>query len=64
MQTYSHHNQTCFRAPQRISITLSYHVAEALVMRSQQEGRSVSNLSAFLLESAINQHEQGQSHSY
>lgn len=39
-----------FRAPQRISITLPQHVFEALVERSLLEGRSLSNLSAYLLE--------------
>ena len=40
------------RQPRRISITLSYHVHEALLSRSEEEGRSVSNLCAFLLEEA------------
>ena len=38
------------RQPRRITITLSYHVHEALLTRSEEEGRSVSNLCAFLLE--------------
>lgn len=41
------------RQPRRISITLSYHVHEALVRRSDEEGRSVSNLCAFLLEDSL-----------
>jgi macrodomain Ter protein organizer (MatP/YcbG family) len=41
------------RQPRRISITLSYHVHEALLNRSEEEGRSVSNLCAFLLEDAL-----------
>jgi hypothetical protein len=41
------------RQPRRISITLSYHVHEALLSRSEEEGRSVSNLCAFLLEDAL-----------
>ncbi|MFM2080588.1 MAG: hypothetical protein RLZZ219_1270 [Cyanobacteriota bacterium] len=41
------------RQPRRISITLSYHVHEALLTRSEEEGRSVSNLCAFLLEDAL-----------
>jgi hypothetical protein len=41
------------RQPRRISITLSYHVHEALLSRSEDEGRSVSNLCAFLLEDAL-----------
>jgi hypothetical protein len=41
------------RQPRRISITLSYHVHESLLNRSEEEGRSVSNLCAFLLEEAL-----------
>jgi hypothetical protein len=41
------------RQPRRITITLSYHVHEALLARSDEEGRSVSNLCAFLLEDAL-----------
>ncbi|MCP9777316.1 MULTISPECIES: ribbon-helix-helix domain-containing protein [unclassified Cyanobium] len=41
------------RQPRRISITLSYHVHEALIRRSDEEGRSVSNLCAFLLEDSL-----------
>ena len=44
------------RQPRRISITLSYHVHEALLTRSEEEGRSVSNLCAFLLEDALREH--------
>ena len=42
-----------FRSPQRISITLPYGIYQKLLERSDLEGRSLSNLSAFLLESAI-----------
>lgn len=45
------------RQPKRISITLSYHVHEALLTRSEEEGRSVSNLCAFLLEDALRDHQ-------
>ena len=41
------------RQPRRISITLSYHVHEELLKRSEDEGRSMSNLCAFLLEDAL-----------
>jgi len=41
------------RQPRRVSITLSYNVHEALIKRSDEEGRSVSNLCAFLLEDAL-----------
>ena len=42
-----------FRSPTRITITISYGTYERLIHRSNEEGRSLSNLSAFLLESAI-----------
>lgn len=41
------------RQPRRISITLSFQVHEALLCRSEEEGRSLSNLCAFLLEEAL-----------
>ena len=41
------------RQPRRISITLSYQVHEGLLSRSEEEGRSLSNLCAFLLEEAL-----------
>ncbi|MEB3165541.1 MAG: hypothetical protein VKO65_02605 [Cyanobacteriota bacterium] len=41
------------RRPVRISITVSLLVHDALVARSTAEGRSLSNLAAFLLESAL-----------
>jgi hypothetical protein len=47
------------RQPRRISITLSYHVHEALLSRSEEEGRSVSNLCAFLLEDALRDSNRG-----
>jgi hypothetical protein len=39
-----------FRAPTRITITLPYSTYQRLIDRSDQEGRSLSNLAAFLLE--------------
>ncbi|MFM7312725.1 MAG: ribbon-helix-helix domain-containing protein [Cyanobium sp.] len=41
------------RQPRRVSITLSHYVHEALLSRSEEEGRSVSTLCAFLLEEAL-----------
>lgn len=41
------------RHPQRICITLPHHVFEALLQRSAEEGRSMSNLSAYLLELSL-----------
>ena len=42
-----------FRSPKRISITIPHNAYEHLLRQSDQEGRSLSNLAAFLLESAI-----------
>ncbi len=42
-----------FLNPRRISITLPYHSFCALQQRSDYEGRSLSNLAAFLLETAL-----------
>ena len=41
------------RQPRRISITLSFHMSEALLNRSLEEGRSLSNLCAYLIEEAL-----------
>ncbi len=43
------------RQPRRISITLSYQVFQTLLNRSEEEGRSMSNLCAFLLEQVLHQ---------
>ena len=43
-----------FRHPRRISITLPHHVACSLQQRSDDEGRSLSNLAAYLLEWSLN----------
>lgn len=42
-----------FRKPQRISITLPYQAYCDLVERSSREGRSISNLAAFLVEAGL-----------
>lgn len=42
-----------FRKPQRLTITVSWVVFERLVKRSQLEGRSMSNLSSYLLERVL-----------
>lgn len=41
------------RRPQRLTITVSYHVADHLIQQSNDQGRSISNLAAYLLERAI-----------
>jgi hypothetical protein len=47
----SHHYS--FRKPSRISITIPDSLYKHLVKKSVEEGRSLSNLSAFLIESAL-----------
>ena len=42
-----------FRKPQRLTITVSWVVFERLIERSQREGRSISNLSSFILERGL-----------
>jgi hypothetical protein len=42
-----------FKSPRRISITIPHNAYEHLVQRSDREGRSLSNLAAYLLESAF-----------
>lgn len=43
------------RQPRRLSITISYLVFQTLLNRSEEEGRSMSNLCAFLLEEVLHQ---------
>lgn len=47
------------RRPQRLTITVSYHVANHLIQQSNDQGRSISNLAAYLLERAINDPDSG-----
>ena len=42
-----------FRKPRRLTITVSQHVLERLHRNSDEQGRSLSNYAAFLLESAL-----------
>lgn len=42
-----------FRSSQRLTITVAHATLEALVHRSNTEGRSLSNLAAYLLESSL-----------
>lgn len=44
---------TAFRQPRRLSITVSASVYQSLLDRSDQQGRSLSNLVAYLLEHAL-----------
>jgi hypothetical protein len=43
------------RSPKRISITIPHAMFEKIVERSTKEGRSLSNLAAFILENGIDQ---------
>jgi hypothetical protein len=45
--------QPAFRSPRRVTITLPFATFEELQGRADGEGRSLSNLAAFLLESAL-----------
>lgn len=42
-----------FRSPRRITITVPYGTHQRLLERSELEGRSLSNLAAYLLEAAM-----------
>ena len=44
-----------FRRPRRITITVPHHAFSALQQRSDLEGRSLSNLAAYLLETCLDQ---------
>ena len=41
------------RKPRRLSVTVPFQLHQALIERSIQEGRSISNLASFLLETAL-----------
>ncbi|MBM5827665.1 MAG: hypothetical protein FJ050_06370 [Cyanobacteria bacterium M_surface_7_m2_040] len=53
-----------FRKPQRISITVNHRLYEQLLESSDLQGRSVSNLAAFLLESALEHNQTRQPAAY
>ena len=42
-----------FRSSPRLTITVAYSTLNALIERSDREGRSLSNLAAYLLESSL-----------
>jgi len=44
---------TRFKSPQRLTVTLAHAVYERLVLRSSSEGRSISNLAAYLIEESL-----------
>ena len=41
------------RSPKRLTITIPFSLFEKVVARSNEEGRSLSNLCAYLIERAI-----------
>mgnify|MGYP000281769051 CR=1 FL=1 len=41
------------KSPKRISITIPHNAYEHLAQRSNEEGRSMSNLAAFILEATL-----------
>jgi len=47
------------RAPKRITITVPYSTFRHLEERSAAEGRSLSNLAAYVLERGLQRSEQG-----
>jgi len=51
----STHPNLVFRSPTRISITVPFNTYQELIKRSDDEGRSMSNLAAFILESMLRQ---------
>ena len=57
MAIYAEQQHLMFRSSQRLTITVAHSTLDALVDRSQQEGRSLSNLAAYLLENALEDHE-------
>lgn len=53
MTTPSQLSSAVFRKPVRITVTIPRSTFEQLQSRSDQEGRSMSNLTAYLLEGAL-----------
>ena len=47
------------RRPQRLTITVSHSVAQYLIKQSNDQGRSISNLAAYLLERALTEPDSG-----
>jgi len=48
-------NQFAFLKPKRLTVTVSYCLYAALEQRASKEGRSMSNLAAYLLENALDE---------
>jgi hypothetical protein len=43
------------RSPKRLTITIPFSTFEKIISRSNEEGRSLSNLAAYLLERGVEQ---------
>lgn len=52
-------NAARFRSPRRVSITLPWNAYRCLQDRCDDEGRSLSNLAAFLIESSLESSREG-----
>ena len=46
----SAHRTIVLKAPRRITITIPHSTFEHLIQRSDEQGRSLSNLAAYMLE--------------
>ncbi len=53
MVSLNAHSGSSFRSSQRLTITVAYSTLDGLIERSNREGRSLSNLAAYLLESSL-----------
>lgn len=51
-----------FRTPKRVSITIPHCTYQQLLQLSDQQGRSLSNLAAYLLESSLAEEQAPQAH--
>ncbi|WP_216902951.1 hypothetical protein [Synechococcus sp. CCY 9618] len=49
----SHATPGPFLRPVRVTITIPFNAYQSLVERSNKQGRSLSNLAAYLLESSL-----------
>lgn len=55
MTNQSNSRPNAFRKPKRVTITIPHATYLELERRSDEQGRSLSNLSAYLLECAVNE---------
>ena len=46
-------NFTSLKRPRRLTVTIPQHVLECLERRAMEQGRSISNLAAYLIERAL-----------